>query len=191
MLFRLSLLSAAVLTAAPAFAFDMPARKPGLWEIKMDFAGRNLPARTVQHCIDAATDKIMNAQFGGTANEACAKQDIKNVAGTTIIDSVCKFGEATITSHAVMTGSFDSAYTVDVTSTRLGGRPLSGQAPGAETHMTIEAKWLGACAAGQRPGDIMMGNGMKMNILDLPKMGGTPNMTPRPVTPNPMAPRPQ
>jgi uncharacterized protein DUF3617 len=182
MLFRLSLLSAAVLTAAPAFTFDMPARKPGLWEIKIDFAGRNLPARTMQQCIDAATDKIMNAQFGGTTKEACAKQDIKNAAGTTIVDSVCKFGEATVTSHAVMTGSFDSAYTVDVTSTREGGRPLPGQTPGAETHMKIEAKWLGACAAGQRPGDIMMGNGMKMNILDLPKMGGTP---PGPVMPKP------
>jgi hypothetical protein len=38
--------------------------------------------------------------------------------------------------------------------------------------MTIEAKRLGACEAGQKPGDVMMANGMKMNVLDLPKMGG-------------------
>ena len=37
----------------------------------------------------------------------------------------------------------------------------------AETDMTIEAKWLGACKADQKPGDIIMANGMKMNILDM------------------------
>ena len=91
------------------------------------------------------------------------------------IDSVCKFGDATTTSHAVITGNFDSAYTMKITSTREGGRPLPGVAPGAETHMSIEAKHLGACEAGQKPGDMMMSNGMKVNILDLPKMGASPN----------------
>jgi hypothetical protein len=33
--------------------------------------------------------------------------------------------------------------------------------------MTIEAKWLGACKPGQKPGDIMMPGGMKMNIKDM------------------------
>jgi hypothetical protein len=40
--------------------------------------------------------------------------------------------------------------------------------------MKLEAKWLGACAAGQKPGDMMMGNGMKMNVLELQKMRGAP-----------------
>jgi hypothetical protein len=165
-----------LLSVAPAFALEMPARKPGLWELKLDFETLKLPARVMQHCVDAATDKLLNAQFGGPANEACSKQDVQNVAGTMIVDSVCKFGAATTTSHAVIAGRFDSAYTVDVTSTREGGRALPGQAPGAPTHMKIEAKWLGACAAGQKPGDIMMGNGMKINILDMPKPGQVPKM---------------
>jgi hypothetical protein len=33
--------------------------------------------------------------------------------------------------------------------------------------MTIQAKWLGPCAAGQRPGDVTMANGMTMNVLDI------------------------
>jgi hypothetical protein len=169
---RLAVIAAAVLTAAPAFALDMPARKAGLWELKMTIEGRNLPANAMKHCVDAATDKLMNSQFGGPANEACSKQDVKNIAGTMIVDSVCKFGDATTTSHAVVSGNFDSAYTVDVATTREGGRPLPGQAPGAGTHMKVEAKWLGPCAAGQRPGDVIMSNGMSMNVLDLPKMGG-------------------
>ena len=37
--------------------------------------------------------------------------------------------------------------------------------------MTIEAKWLGPCKADQKPGDMIMGSGMKMNINDLGKLG--------------------
>jgi len=175
---RLALIAAVLVAAAPAFALDMPARKPGLWDIKMVFEGRDLPATTMQQCVDAATDKLMNANFGGSAQEACSKQDMKSSGGTIVIDSVCNFGDATTTSHAVVTGSFDSAYTVNVTSTREGGRPVPGVAPGTATHMTIEAKYLGACAAGQKPGDVMMANGMKMNVLELPKMGGPPPKRP-------------
>ena len=35
---------------------------------------------------------------------------------------------------------------------------------------TIEAKWLGACKPDQKPGDIMMPGGMKMNIKDMQKL---------------------
>jgi Protein of unknown function (DUF3617) len=171
---RLIVAVISLLSAAPAFALDMPARKPGLWDLKMNIEGRNLPVTGMKHCVDQATDKLMNANFGGSANEACSKQDVTKTATGMIVDSVCKFGDATTTSHAVITGSLDSAYTVDVTSTRTGGPPLPGHAPGAATHMRIQANWLGACAAGQRPGDIIMANGMKMNILDMPKPGAVP-----------------
>jgi hypothetical protein len=99
---------------------------------------------------------------------------VQNAGGVITIDSVCKFGTATTTSHAVVTGKFDSGYTVDVTSTRAGGAPVSGMPASGSTHMKLEAKWLGACAAGQKPGDMMMGNGMKMNVLELQKMRGAP-----------------
>jgi hypothetical protein len=91
-----------------------------------------------------------------------------------IVDSVCKFGDATTTSHAVVTGNFDSAYTVDVTSTRPGGPPLAGHLPVAATYMTIQSTRLGPCAAGQWPVDIIMANGRTMNILDMPKPGMPP-----------------
>jgi len=58
---------------------------------------------------------------------------------------------------------------VKVNSKREGGPPGIP----AETTMTIEAKWLGACKADQKPGDMIMGNGMKMNINEMAK-GGVP-----------------
>ena len=38
-----------------------------------------------------------------------------------------------------------------------------------KTTMTIEAKWTGACKPDQKPGDVIMGNGMKMNVSDMQK----------------------
>jgi hypothetical protein len=172
---HLSLVAACLCCATAAQAAEMPARKAGQWEITMQFESRNLPARTMRQCIDAATDKLMNSSYGGEGN--CSKRDISKVGNTMVIDSVCNYGAGTTTSHAVVTGSFDSAYTVDVTSTRKGGPAIPGMAPGGKTHMKLAAKWLGACPKGERPGDMVMGNGMKVNVLDLQKMRG--RMPPR------------
>jgi len=35
---------------------------------------------------------------------------------------------------------------------------------------TIEAKWLGACKANQKPGDIVMPGGLKINLHDMDKL---------------------
>ena len=57
---------------------------------------------------------------------------------------------------------------------------MPGVAAGQPTHMTIEAKWLGPCKADQKPGDIVMANGMKMNVLEMPAMPGVrPQSPPR------------
>lgn len=167
-----AILAVCLIGLSPAFALDVPSRKPGLWEIKMEFVGRKLPAQVMKQCIDAASDKMMNSTFGGSAQQACSKQDVHTVAGGMVVDSVCNYGGATTTSHAVMSGSFDSAYTVDVTSKRQtskrqGGRPVPGMPADGESHMSIAAKWLGPCAAGQKPGDMIMANGMKINVLDM------------------------
>lgn len=170
---RILLVLALSLSAAPATALDMPTRKAGLWEIKMSFKGQNLPAQVMKQCVDAATDKLMNANFGnGAQGAACSKQDMQKSGNTITVDSVCTFGGATTTSHAVVTGSFDSAYTVDVTSKREGGPPMPGMPP--ESKMTIAAKWVGPCGKGQRPGDVIMANGMTMNVLDMRKAAGAP-----------------
>jgi hypothetical protein len=85
------------------------------------------------------------------------------------MDSVCKSDMGTTTSHAVITGNFDSAFTVKMSSTTEGGKPRAGMPANHSSNMTVQAKWLGACKAGQKPGDIMMPNGIKMNVMDLQK----------------------
>ncbi len=38
-----------------------------------------------------------------------------------------------------------------------------------EARSTLEAKWLGACKAGQKPGDVIMPGGGKLNTDDMMK----------------------
>ena len=154
------------LAAAPvAGAVDLPVRKAGLWEMKIVESGASMPEMTMQHCTDATTDKEMSTAFS-MSKEICSKQDIQKTATGYVSDSVCGAAGMTITSHAEITGDFNSAYTVK-SSARSEHGP-SG-APRDNTS-TIEAKWLGACKADQRAGDIMMPGGMKMNIKDMEKL---------------------
>ena len=155
----------ALLPASSALAVELPVRKAGLWEMKMVRTGSSIPDMTMQHCTDATTDKQMSGSFT-PGKDTCQKQDIQKTATGFVSDSVCGVASMTITSHAEITGDFNSAYTVKVSSHSEGGP--SGVPRDSTT--TIEAKWLGACKADQKPGDIVMPGGMKMNILELDKL---------------------
>ena len=157
-----------ILTSAlPTLAAELPTRKPGLWEMKTSLASHGGVAPVMQICIDASTDQMMQSSAGAFAQGACSKREVQRSGNTITIDSACTLRGKTATAHAVMTGSFDSAYTMTVTS-------QSESLPGGKMAMTIEAKWLGPCTADQKPGDMIMANGMKINVLDMQKRGGPP-----------------
>jgi hypothetical protein len=166
--FARALAPALLLAAAPAFAeeVEMPNRKAGLWEMKM--VSEAMPGMTMQHCTDETTDKQMRAAASPLAKEMCSKNEIQKTATGYVTDSVCEIGGMKMNSHAEITGDFNSAYTVKSTSQQQGG-PVGGP---RQTTMTLEAKWLGACAAEQKPGDIVMPGGFKMNVKDMEKLKG-------------------
>ena len=158
--------AAILLTLAPmgAVAVELPVRKAGLWEMKV-LSGGSVPEMTMQQCTDETTDKDMSTAMSPVAKDICSKQDIQKTATGYVTDSVCGIAGVTVKSHAEITGDFNSAYTVKSTSHSEGGRV------GAHDSITtIEAKWLGACKADQKAGDIMMPGGMKMNIKDMEKL---------------------
>ena len=158
----------ALLPASGAFAVELPVRKAGLWEMKVVSKGGPSPEMTMQQCTDETTDKDMSTAFSPMAKDICSKQDIQKTATGYVTDSVCGVAGMTIKSHAEITGDFNSAYTVKSTSHSEGG--MAG-AP-RDNSTTIEAKWLGACKADQKVGDIMMPGGMKINIKDMEKLKG-------------------
>jgi hypothetical protein len=154
-----------LLLLAPASATDAPARKPGLWEIKTTIGDRGRPV-TVQQCIDAATDQMLQSSAGPFSAPLCSSREVKASDAGMTIDSHCGFNGKPASAHADITGSFDSAYTMTVTAE---GDDL----PAAK--MTMEGKWLGACSAGQQPGDVIMANGVKVNIPELQKRALAPD----------------
>ena len=169
---RLTIIAFTLVCASPAAALDLPARKAGLWELKMNFEGRTIPPQTIQQCIDAATDKQMNSIGGNMGRETCSKQDVQKVGSTIVVNSVCQIGPTKTTSHGVITGDFNSAYTVKVSSKREGGPAVPGMPADGTSNMTMEAKWLGACKPDQKAGDIVMPGGFKMNVKDMEKLKG-------------------
>jgi hypothetical protein len=155
-----------LLSVLEARAVELPTRKAGLWEMKMARTGSAVPDSTIQHCTDENTDKEMSSTFSPMAKEMCSKQDLQKTATGYVSDSVCKIGAMTVTSHSETTGDFNSGYVVKVTSHTEGGP--TGVA--RDSTSTVEAKWLGACKPDQKPGDMVMPGGIKMNIKDMQKL---------------------
>jgi Protein of unknown function (DUF3617) len=156
-----------------AHADDYPPRKPGLWEISVQPQGApaNRQMGAMQQCTDAATEKMMRDMSTGPGKRDCSKQDVRHEGGKLVVDSICKINGAsgpitTATTHSVITGDFNTAYRMESRSTY--DPPMMGRSEGA---ITMDAKWLGPCLAGQKPGDMMMPNGMKMNVFE---MGAAP-----------------
>ena len=147
----------------------MPTRKAGLWEMKMTSRAATCRARRMQHCTDAATDKLMTSNSATPVRSEVLQARIQGVRQ----HDHGRFGlhdeRQTMTTHAVVSGDFNSAYTVKVTSKREGG-PAGAAGAGRETNMTVEAKWLGACKADQKPGDMVLPGGQKVNIVDMQRL---------------------
>jgi hypothetical protein len=159
---------ALALLVAGALAEELPLRKAGLWEMKIVKTGSKLPDMTMQHCTDPTTDKQMSNLVSPLAKQICAKQDVVKTATGYVSDSVCTVAGVSMTTHAEIVGDFDSGYTVTSKShTDKGptGAPL-------DTTTTIEAKWVGACKPNQKPGDIVMPGGFKLNVKDAEKLKG-------------------
>jgi len=149
--------------AVPASAADLPPRKAGLWEMKTTVTGGQVIS--MQQCVDAKSDEAMQTNSAANAQRDCSKRDVQKSGNTITIDSVCNMAGKPRTAHTVITGSFDSGYTMTITS----------QSESAPAHtMNIDAKWLGPCAADQKPGDTVLPDGRKMNVLEMRKGAATP-----------------
>jgi hypothetical protein len=164
-------LIAAIVVAGclPAFAaeIDLPPRKPGQWQVEMDTGSG--PAITMTMCLDEATDAAMMQLGLSLSGDLCSNLSTTRDGDTIVIDATCTLGTMKTTSHSVISGDFQSAYTIEIAST-IEGAP---EGMPAQSSITQRVTWMGACADDLAPGDMMMPGGMKMNVKDLiGAMGG-------------------
>jgi hypothetical protein len=142
-------------------AQELPKRKSGQWEITRTSMRTEDQPRTMQLCVDGATDNAFLQLAEGERHESCKTDKLIRDGDRLVVDATCQVRHAISKTHAVITGKFDSAYRVESKSTY--NPPLFGAAQG---HAVLVAKWTGPCPAGQRPGDMIMPSGLKVNIND-------------------------
>lgn len=157
-------LAALVLATTAHAEVTLPERQPGQWELIMaDAEGKR--QMTMLQCTDAATDKMFMGMAMGF-KDMCKRYDLTEDGGTYVIESDCTIGGMHAVGRTVVEGDFQSAYKMVLYST------TKGTTVPKDPTMTITATRLGDCAADQKPGDIVMPGGQKMNVLQMGKNAG-------------------
>ena len=146
---------------SPASADDqLPVRKPGLWEIRIKLTGGAAPTAMMRHCTDETVDRQMSTLFNPLAPQPCAKTMVRKEGDHYTVEGSCSVDEKTVKVMSDVSGDFQSAYTV-VTETKIQDDPDSDP---TISSMTLEGTYAGACKSGQKPGDVMMAGGLKLNV---------------------------
>jgi hypothetical protein len=149
----------AVAVAAGALAqiSSFPIRRAGWWEATttMNLPGAP-PNMVTMNCIDAASERAVGglSQSLGQRRD-CSQQSITPIPGGYRAQATCTRSGRTSSINMIVTGDFNSHLHLDMT--------MNGAGPAA-THMVIDEKYLGACPAGRRPGDVVGPNGMVFNM---------------------------
>lgn len=159
-------LSLIVASSFAAYAMDFIHRKPGLWSITTAMKGMPAKMGASKMCIDANTDAELMRHGMKWDSHACTAPAIAGAGPVRTVDMVCHIAGATQKSHIVMTFSGDASYRMDMTSKV--SRP---NIPEHDMHLSQDAKWMGACPAGMKPGDMTIG-GMTVNVLHGGAMAG-------------------
>lgn len=163
---RFTLLAAATVFATGVAAQDMPKMKAGLWETSTATASQHdakSRSRTTTMCVNEAVQKEMMT-FSQRMGAKCSKNITRRDGNKFIGEAECQFGTSVMKSQTIATFSSDTSYRVESHSTFT--PPIANM---SESKATQEAKYIGPCPAGMKPGDMNMG-GRIINITDMTKM---------------------
>jgi hypothetical protein len=165
--FPIAVLTACCTLASAASDIDLPARKPGLWQYThtTDRTTASRPSTVTMLCTDESFGQEMLQMGSAMQQQMCSRRDMRREGNRVITQSVCKFGDTTISSNGVATFSGDTAFRMEMHATYAPA--LMGMKEG---NTVVEAKWLGACKAGQKPGDMTLPGGQTVNLRHM----GTP-----------------
>lgn len=153
-------------TATLAHADAIPKRKPGLWELRWhsnDVTPSQAAAAAVpdsaKMCIDAATDEKL-----AVAYDPCdvplffafyAPQFKKELLCET------EAADVKVRSRSKVTFTGDTAYHIEVRTRLEPALKGEGDYSGGR-----DGKWVGACPTDTRPGDLIVGDEPKINVLE-------------------------
>ena len=150
----------ALAVTAQAAEHDTPRRKPGLWQQTVTTTGMAVPPQSMSMCTDEKTDQLVSARASESQN--CERQSIRREGGVYVVDAVCRSGNTTIRTQGRFSGDFSTRYSGELRSSFE--PPMHGM---KEMSQHIDARWVGPCKPGQKPGDVVLEGmgGMNMNEM--------------------------
>ena len=152
-----------------AASAPLPVRKAGQWELTvrsdelvLQRQGQSKPRpQTVRMCTDAAAEPVMLLAIV-PGQEDCHELKVRRrgKGGGYDITATCYVHENRLNAQVELLGDLQSAYSGSF-------RVTYPQTPIHNTgRMVFEGRWLGACLSGQRPGDMVLPNGVTVNVVD-------------------------
>jgi hypothetical protein len=153
-----TLLLLALLATSFVSAQDVPKRKSGVWEITRTSTYTQDQPQRGQLCVYKASDDALLQLAEGMRGVVCKTNKLSHDGDKLVVDATCTLRASTAQTHALISGNFDSAYTVESKSTYT--PPLAGAATG---HAQFAAKWTGPCPPGLRPGETLLDTGAKID----------------------------
>lgn len=155
----------AMLLALPAGAQQdqaFPRRKPGLWEVRSTSAhASGMPATS--HCVGEGSDvAVSHLDRSSGIKGSCTLGAFRRAGLAWVAESVCREGKTRVTSQAIASGDFATSYRIDTVVTY--DPPLAGVK--REDKEAIEARYVGPCGDGQKPGDMIIPGMGTLNMID-------------------------
>lgn len=146
---------------------SLPARKAGLWEVTVQahaprgMGGMRQPPQTVRQCTDARAERVMLLSIL-PGQENCSRFTVvkrKQQAGHDIAGT-CRVHDQRVAISVQLRGDLQSIYS-GTYRVEYPGAPMGNTGP-----VDFQGRWLGSCGPGQRPGDMTLPNGIKVNVVD-------------------------
>ncbi|MBN8801714.1 MAG: hypothetical protein ABS96_03595 [Lysobacteraceae bacterium SCN 69-123] len=154
--------------ASPATGSSLPARKPGLWEVTLAAHAAQGPGSamqpevTVRQCTSTAVESVMLLALL-PAQENCSRTQVTRRTGQGgghEIATTCSTHQSPVQGRMELWGDLQSVYG-GTFSVRFPQAPQNNVGP-----VRFQGRWLGRCGAGQRAGDMLLPNGITVNVAD-------------------------
>jgi hypothetical protein len=161
-----SLLAAAgaVAWTTPAAAqLQLPSRKPGQWEMRLQAGGAS--EAVMQQCVDEATDKeMMDASLSIVTGLCPTPIWSRNWAAYVIIADCQMSVGRSVNARAELSGDFQSSYVFKV-------QTKTGVGAGSAAELEHSYRWVGkTCVGGLRPGYVRLPNGGLMKLKQMMRL---------------------
>lgn len=142
-----------------AQAQALPARKAGLWEVTVRRVAEPVAStQKVLQCTDRRAEPVMLLAVV-PGQEHCHEMKVKKRARGHEVNTTCYVHDNRVDATVQLSGDFQTFFrgSFDVRYSK----PVRFEVGRTE----FEGRWLGACTAGQRVGDMVLPNGATVNVV--------------------------